>query len=482
MRGKHRFTFLIEIITLSLIMSACQSGSENNLSLSKNDGSFDANIVVPASEHHDPDYVQTLTFFDRFNSTNNSVEFSVDIDTAITGVDMPVVEVEPYYITEEDARRVASVLFGDTVFYDKDPILSRDEIQQCISRWSRFTSVDAMRELFPSATDESIEWQVNLIKENIETLTTAFESAPSGNPHNICQWEFHRDSFYTDLPNNNQENDNNSIQVTTQIDGITYSLSFSVRNKPDFKLNSIFVFPREFMIFDKMIYMTQFCRTSEPSNEQIESIKMKAASILDQIDLGTWVIDECYLDLSPNGDYVVYVNAVPLLNGVPALRLPQLSNLKSEEAFASNYYLSNASFRFSPNGDLMFFELQSPIAIRNIINENVSTLETLTLMERMKEILSLSDIYAYDFNGIVDVCKDEDIDLGCSVSVCEVEYSLMRVKVPDTDERYYYVPGYLFSGNIEFYDKATKDIFCSVEGINLLAINAVDGSIIHISQ
>lgn len=99
MRGKHRFTFLIEIITLSLIMSACQSGSENNLSLSKNDGSFDANIVVPASEHHDPDYVQTLTFFDRFNSTNNSVEFSVDIDTAITGVDMPVVEVEPYYIS-----------------------------------------------------------------------------------------------------------------------------------------------------------------------------------------------------------------------------------------------------------------------------------------------------------------------------------------------------------------------------------------------
>ena len=162
--------------------------------------------------------------------------------------------------------------------------------------------------------------------------------------------------------------------------------------------------------------------------------------------------------------------------------MPQLNNLKSENAYASNYYLSNVSFKFSPNGDLLFFEFQSPVDVSDVLNENTAVLRPADILQKAKETLSLSDIYAYDYDGIVDLSRETDVNVGCKVSLNKIKYNLIRVKKPNTDDYYYYVPGYLFGGSIELFDKSTGAILSYFEDINLLALNAVDGSIVYMNN
>ncbi len=473
--------YIILMIVISLLLCACQINPEAHAVISKNDGSFDANSIVSASDYYDV-YPQSIIYWDKFTSTDNSVEFEIDIDTVLSNSAMPVVEVAPHYINEAEAQRVAEALFGDAVFYDLNQTLSKHEILQCITRWTPLASVDAMRDLFPTSSESAIEWKVNQLKECIESFTHAYEDAPVDNPHNLCQWKFHKDSFYTGISDVNSENENDSIQITTNVNEISYKLSISVRNKDDYKLNSIFAYPREFIMLDQTIFTATHCRSSKPSDLQIQEIRRQAEIILAQIDIGEWEIDECYLNTNANGEYAIYVNAVPVLNGVPALRLPQLSNLKSENSYASNYYLSNVSFKFSPNGDILFFEFQSPIDVSNVINENVAVLNITDILQRVKEMLSLSDIYTYDFDCIVDLCREADMNIGCKVLINQVEYNLIRVKKPNTDDYYYYVPGYLFSGNIELFDKSSGETFSYLEDINLMALNAVDGSVVYMNN
>ena len=68
------------------------------------------------------------------------------------------------------------------------------------------------------------------------------------------------------------------------------------------------------------------------------------------------------------------------------------------------------------------------------------------------------------------------------VLINQIEYNLIRVKKPNTDDYYYYVPGYLFSGNIELFDKSSGETFSYLEDINLMALNAVDGSVVYMNN
>ena len=229
------------------------------------------------------------------------------------------------------------------------------------------------------------------------------------------------------------------------------------------------------------IFQAKLCRTQEPSEAQISSIKEKAEGILAQMGLGDWLIDECYVNTSYFGsipEYKVCLNAVLVLEGVKSSRRPQLNNLKSEEVYASNYYISDVKFEFSANGDLVSFKMYSPVDIKEIVNGNARVLSISELMEKATTYLALSDIYTYGFAAVDSI----DEEVGCKVSIANIEYGLSRVKVPNTDESYYYVPAITLEGNIEYYGKQSGNVFYFSESTPLLILNCVDGSVIQMSN
>ena len=76
-------------------------------------------------------------------SKSGIIEFNINIEEEINGEPVPVLEVVPYFLTEEDVKRVAYVLFPDGEFHEGEPALeakySKDELQEKIDRWSQYS-------------------------------------------------------------------------------------------------------------------------------------------------------------------------------------------------------------------------------------------------------------------------------------------------------------------------------------------------------
>lgn len=479
----------VVITSLIYILCACESNPKDDIITSKNDGSFNAGIVESAAN----DLLQnnySINYTNSFSSTDKSVDFEIDVNKEILTSDMPVIEVVPHYLSSADANRVAVALFGETDFYEAEPMLSSNftkaEIQEKINRWSQYTNETSIYELYGDVGDAADI--VSVVKSFIVDYTELYESASDENLHKKCQWQFKKESCYLlseeELSGLNLENDNDSIQATVKVGNVRYIFNASTRNKKDYKLNNVSVSLYDGLspnMIDERIFQAKLCRTQEPSEAQISSIKEKAEGILAQMGLGDWLIDECYVNTSYFGsipEYKVCLNAVLVLEGVKSSRRPQLNNLKSEEVYASNYYISDVKFEFSANGDLVSFKMYSPVDIKEIVNGNARVLSISELMEKATTYLALSDIYTYGFAAVDSI----DEEVGCKVSIANIEYGLSRVKVPNTDESYYYVPAITLEGNIEYYGKQSGNVFYFSESTPLLILNCVDGSVIQMSN
>jgi hypothetical protein len=479
----------VVITSLIYILCACESNPKDDIITSKNDGSFNAGIVESAAN----DLLQnnySINYTNSFSSTDKSVDFEIDVNKEILTSDMPVIEVVPHYLSSADANRVAVALFGETDFYEAEPMLSSNftkaEIQEKINRWSQYTNETSIYELYGDVGDAADT--VSVVKSFIVDYTELYESASDENLHKKCQWQFKKESCYLlseeELSGLNLENDNDSIQATVKVGDVRYIFNASTRNKKDYKLNNVSVSLYDGLspnMIDERIFQAKLCRTQEPSEAQISSIKEKAEGILAQMGLGDWLIDECYVNTSYFGsipEYKVCLNAVLVLEGVKSSRRPQLNNLKSEEVYASNYYISDVKFEFSANGDLVSFKMYSPVDIKEIVNGNARVLSISELMEKATTYLALSDIYTYGFAAVDSI----DEEVGCKVSIANIEYGLSRVKVPNTDESYYYVPAITLEGNIEYYGKQSGNVFYFSESTPLLILNCVDGSVIQMSN
>lgn len=81
--------------------------------------------------------------------------------------------------------------------------------------------------------------------------------------------------------------------------------------------------------------------------------------------LGQWkmVSGEILIEERGELEYLIMVDALPVINGVPALRQPALDSIKSKDTYASNYYLSEAKFFFNAESELVELRMYSPMDV-----------------------------------------------------------------------------------------------------------------------
>lgn len=476
----------------------CQQAPAAQSVISKNDGSFDSSVIAPATEDPAVGSTQAAVYTDEFTSTDKSVTFTYNIDGQHTVVNNPVVEVVPHYLTAEDAKRVATALLGDVDWLEKEPYLepeyTKEQIQNKINRWSQYANTDAILKLLGTDSGNTVD----VIKNFIEEYSNRYETAPS-DPPKMCEWTLKKDSYYyysaESLAERDLSEDNDSIQAVAKVGEVEYTFSVSTRNESDYKMNFIYLYPGEGSSpcsIDSNIYQATLCRTEKPTEEDISIAVAKAEKMLADMDLGQWQVDSSTVQTTYFGDtpeYRINVTAVPVINGIPAVRVPQISNLKSDLAYASNYYMTDANFEFSANGDMVRFKMYAPIDTKEIINENVAAKSLDELMELAKNHLTLSDYYKYGLSA--DTLDNSEgyygENLTCQIDICQMEYGMLRVKVPNTDESYYYVPGIVLSGSVDYIGRETGTVFAAsgqefrnARITPIVAINAVDGSNIEL--
>lgn len=486
---KHILKVVCMTSIAMLCLTACQNTLQSSSVTSKNDGSFDANIAIEASESHAPDSTSTIKYEEIFYSTDNSVEFQIDIDKNIATPDMPIVQVRPHYFTEQEVQRIAESLFGQADFFDARPSRSteftKSEILKKIERWAKYVDNALICELY----GRNAEHIADLVSRYIEKYTLMAESAPEGTRDDRSQWKYKKATYYiwpeSEISKEDTVEDNDEIQVDVITEHIPYRFTAAVRDKSDYKLSLISAYPYDGASpggIDGDIFRAWLCRTNEPTQTQTNFIKEKAERMLNEMGLGSWLVDQCYVETNYYGDipeYIVHVNATPLLCTAPVSRHAQLTNLKSPQVYASSLYLSDVNFQFSADGNLVKFEMYTPLDIVEVANPNVEVMSFDTLFERAKDSLRLSDANSYGIDNLENLTEE----VICTVKITDFDYGLSRVKVPDTDDSYYYVPSFTLKGNVELTGVDTGNLYSiSSVPITLLTLNAVDGSILHTSN
>ena len=147
---KPRFFLLILCVGLSFCLCACSSSPKSAVVTSKNDGSFDASIVVTDEEPEKNREEIKYNYSEQFYSLDGSVSFQFKLESALQNSKMPVIEVCPHNFTPEDAQYISNLLFGDTQLFESDPsdMLTKEEIRNCITLWTKYLSTDALVELY----------------------------------------------------------------------------------------------------------------------------------------------------------------------------------------------------------------------------------------------------------------------------------------------------------------------------------------------
>lgn len=476
------------LIALLCLLSGCQATPKNEVVVNKNNSTFDANSIVSASKRNSEDLEQTYFIESEFTSSDGSVDFIFEIDQSIPICDMPVVEVRSHRLTSEDAKRVAQTLFPGCVFYEAEPAraenYSKSEIQSKINRWSSFTSEESLIELYQDIPNNKT---VDVVKNFIEHYTTLYENAPENNPHTITQWTMRKSPEYQfpaeEIQGMDMSNENDEVSVQFSNNGIPYYFTVSTRDEDDFKVNRISLYiedglsPRN---IDSRIFRARLCRTEEPTQQQIDDVRNKVEQILSSLNLGDWQIDECYVDhgfYDIQKEYVICVNAVPQFIDVSAIRRPQLYSLRNESGYAAEQYLTDVNFEFSANGDLISFSLYTPLDVKDVLSSNVQVISIQDLINKSMSLFELSDYYAYGYGDYLEYVEEE---LQCTVTISEINYGLSRIKVPNSDDSYYYVPSLALLGFTEYVGKESGTLFYESNGQEvLILINAVDGSIIN---
>ena len=427
-------------------------------------------------------------------SKNGVIEFCVDIDEEIYGELIPSLEVKPHFLTEEDIKRVAYILFPAGEFYEGESAFemnfSKDEIQEKIDRWSYYASEEALRELIeyrPNQPDYLKEISVN-VQNFVDKYSGMLEGASSENPHVLCDWTFKKSSYYSltkaEFATKDTSNDNDNVEADIKVGDVRYHFSASIRDGDDFLISNIGVYPYDGIgpdMLDERIFRAWLCRTAEPTDEQISVVKAKAETMLAQMQLGEWLVDECYVETEEINEYTYYsihVNAVPVLNGTPALRKGQLANLKSDLPGAARLYYTDVEFEFSANGDLILFRMRSPL---DVIGEVTSAMSVLDIEEQFaiaEAYLSQKDFYEYSM-GLEGTFEHLGGPIGCLANITGLEYNLTRINGEDPLKSYYYVPGIKLTGTVKYYNLETGEVYLERQNVTFAIIDAAEGTVVE---
>lgn len=430
----------------------------------------------------------TEVYRNSFTSTDGTVDFQ--INGLLTGdfTDVSILEAEPHYLTEEDVQRVAHAIFGeDAYFTEKTPgfaeyHLTEKQIQDAIDRMMPYTTAEAWTELCGSGGMHGISNEESA--QNTQGLIDAYQKKldnfRNDYPEEPCRWKWRNDGYY--LEGYAMDDMGDGIEAFVEMDGISYDFHAYTRNGTNFKINNIYVlamWPTGYSELDDRVLYRQLCST-EPTQEQIAETVSRAGQMLQDMELGEWIIDETYVEVIEYHhpeipEYVIHVNAVPVIDGVAEIRREQHSNINtaSQDKPEDNYYLTQAEFEFAPGGQLLNASIMSPMDTEEISRTN-TMYDTKSLLSIAEEALMGTNIDGYGLN----VTEMGYEGVKCHVTITGIRSGMARQRLHGTDATYQYFPALALYGNVTYEFANGDKIDHDGEIWNLMTVNALYGSII----
>ena len=476
-----------------MLLCGCQATPESTVVASKNDGTLEAALentidegpneaaantetVADTTGTMEDTRAEAYTYTESFTSTDGNITYNVSIELPATDKDLPVLQVTPHTITSEETETIASAIFGDAEFYEYSTERSKSVIEEEILKLKQHISDRDALVAYYGGNEETADEVVADFESRIATLETLYETASETVEPTECNWQFHSESYYANPEWDLSYDDyTQELKAMVWIDGTPYVYDVYNRNAGDYRIHSVFTY-----IDDALISLSEKYRADEITDSEITAFLDMTDSILEQMGMGDWEIEDYSLgEWEDNGRTVrtLTVQVSPVYNGIKMLNIPQLENLKSDDAYASNYYYEKISCVFS-GGKLIDFEYDAPLDVVNVVNPAVSILSEDEIIASFKKQMTLDDITGYQIEGIPEELLDQVPQVtNVAATVDGVELGLARTRIKNNESDFYLLPAYLFRGsvNLTFSDGSTELVNDTIFAV----VNAVDGTVIN---
>ena len=431
-------------------------------------------------------------FQNSYTNHDGTVNFSVSALLPNAPTDVSILEAQPHYLTNEEIKQAAYAIFGaDAYFIEKAPDFADynrtdKQMQDFIDRNSPYTDPAKWQELVGSGGINAMNCEE--LAQNTQQLIDMYQEKLNNYrcdyPEQPCEWILKNHGYYTD--GYYVEDMWDSIEAWVEVDGFSYAFTASTRNAGNYKLNNLYVnpfWPTGYSDLDERLLYSQHCRV-EPTAQQVDQAKQKAETMLANMGFGEWIVDQLFVEVieyhNPEyPEYVIHVNALPKVAHLLEVRWAQRSNINQASEYptcADNYYLTQAEFEFTPDGHLLSATIMSPMDTAEVSKTNTH-MGTETLLARIEEELKTTTLADY---GLDPVSYGYE-NLKCDVTVNDIHYGMARVRIPDTEASYEYIPAITVRGN-STYIFANGDRMetptVDDQGQNLLTLSALDGHVI----
>mgnify|MGYP000385763578 CR=1 FL=1 len=449
---------------------------------------------------------------ERFSNKDGSADFRMVLETRQTLGNPRAVEVEPYYLTAEDARCLARTLFGDADYQEAEPIqikrYSKSEIQAMLDRWTRYGTKEALTELYGAPpTDACMEDVKRQLAQYGERLETAEE-----NPHEPCRWTYRKymDYHYSQemISKMNREKDFDELAAQLTVGEIPYRFEVYKNDTLAESQSDVCMALVRLPVMDgpsilpenaisgsgenlnHRYFVAGLCRTPLPTDEQLTARQQKAEQILQALNLGPWQLDRLYIETRTYGEtpeYTVHIGASPVVDGMPAVhQKPQFSPPAKDDGdtYQSDWEQTSADFGFSADGRLTAFTLISPLTEKT--TRPLEVLPEEELLEKAKEALKNTKEFAEPYRakawepslGNWEVAADSEA-VNTTVTATALEYRMARTDSAGKDV-YAYTPCLVLRGTVRCVGKDTGTVYYeSKMPETLVAVDAVTGDIIR---
>lgn len=544
---RRKIISAILLVGLLFSLAACQPAPEKEVVVSKNDGAFEQAITTDAGENGGvstqaengdaPNSAAAestaFSYTDSFTSTDGKIMYNINAQVDVPTVNMPIVQVRPMVINGPKARQIVQALFGDAPIYEKTNEKSKSEWEDLIISISNWTSDEAIREAHGDNLSQDEIESIRASRQSIlDSYKAAYEQAREVVPKEECQFRFYREftrysfdgagayadepSYYEDIP----YGQGYELQAVAELDGLRYHIWFHNRDADDFRNHSVSVFIEETGAPDVMNeYKRSVGLLSEtpPTAGQIAEAERKAREMLCAMGIGDWQVTafELHTDysdledpdntLDPHKDYRIGVRCLPVYEGVVVTMQQWLSNIKSKNEYASNYYYEDLSFLFSNDGRLLSFEYYGPLELVQVVNANVPVMSMAEIQQRVHEQLILSDLdslWEYNRPGFI-----ENMFAGSPISaeglaeqrafltavsaeynITSVEIGLARTRIKDNKTDFYLVPAVTLRGQSTILNAQGDNLGVIAAGVmpgqdtTILGLNLVDGTVLMLQN
>ena len=496
MNTKDYKLHLTILFLILLLVSGCQKTPEQGIVTSKNDGAFEAALestsapgTEPLPQESEPFEasapIETLeqsaeVYEAQFQTTDINCSVNVEFPLASAA---PVLQVRPKQIDADTARRIGEVLFEDSQIYEYSTERSKQELEELILGLRQFISDRATLVEYYNGDEETADRVTAEYEARIASYEQEYASAKEEVVPQPCAWEFHPQSYYSDLTDSMAASDisynkTNTIKAIGTIDGLPYCYDVYVRNESDYRTNMAFFYIDDLSVPDSALYSMD-----EPSEEDQQRVREHSEALVEQMDLGEWVVDSCEITRRQSLDgeqrYNISVYMTPVYDGIKVTRQKQIVDFTSDDQNAANYMYESIRLNFA--GDrLLEFEYQGGLEKVGIINEAVQLIGVQTVKESFETFMNTQQASQFAISYTSNNIK---------VVVNEVEFGFSRIRIKDNNTDFYLVPSYTFVGTVTPLDEKGNTLVVEgpfgeqidpTERVKLVTINAVDGSIVNV--